>query len=263
LRPGEYRGRQPKLLMSNTRHCAGQLGLAMYRIIALACFIIGMGAGASIYKYKLFPVSAVRAARNVVLGDPLDRFMANDVTNPRNSVFEAFHPHADIVMIGDSITNNGEWQEMFPGVSIANRGIASARSDHILRRLPTILESTPKEAFLMFGVNDLSILQSVDVTFANYKEIVAKLQAAGVAVVIQSTLECSRSHCGEVVDHIKELNARLRDFAASKNIRYIDINAGLTSESEGLLRQFTFDGIHLTGPGYVKWRAALTPYIPM
>src|ERR1700691_2534070 len=100
----------------------------MYRIIALVCFIIGMGAGASIYKFKLFPVSTVRAARNVVLGDPLGRFMANNSTDPRNTVFEAFHPHADIVMIGDSITNNGEWQEMFPGISIANRGIAGDRS---------------------------------------------------------------------------------------------------------------------------------------
>ena len=168
---------------------------------------------------------------------------------------------ADILMIGDSITQGAEWKEIFPASSIANRGIAGDRSDDILRRIPTALKVTPKKAFLMFGINDLANFQTVDAVFANYQRVIEHLEAAHVQVYIQSTLECSRATCGQMLDNIRMLNAKLQSYSNDKAIPFIDINRGMTSVEDGLLKQYTFDGRHLSGSGYVEWRKAIQPYI--
>jgi hypothetical protein len=76
----------------------------MRRIVFVALLVACFGAGAIVQKYTLYPLQPVRAVRNAIVGNPLDRFLADTAPKPRNSIFEAFHPHADIVMIGDSIT---------------------------------------------------------------------------------------------------------------------------------------------------------------
>src|SRR6185369_6092309 len=48
------------------------------------------------------------------------------------SFFTTFGRHADVVMVGDSITDGADWGEMFPGVSIANRGIDGDTTDGVL-----------------------------------------------------------------------------------------------------------------------------------
>jgi lysophospholipase L1-like esterase len=224
-------------------------------LLAVACF----GAGAIVQKYKLYPLQPVRAVRNAIVGTPPER--TDTTPNPRNSIFEAFHPHADIVMIGDSITREAEWKEIFPASSIANRGIARDRSDDILRRIPTALKVTPKKVFLMFGINDFAIFQTVDEVFANYQQVIEHLEAAHVQVYIQSTLECSRATCGQMLDKIRMLNVKLQSYANDKAIPFIDINRGMTSAEDGLLKQYTLDGGHLNSSGYVEWRKAIEPYI--
>jgi hypothetical protein len=104
--------------------------MTMRRIVFVAPLVACFGAGAIVQRYKLYPLQPIRAVRNVIV-------LADTAPKPRISIFEVFHPHADIVMIGDSITQGAEWKEIFPASSIANRGIAADRSDDILRRIPT------------------------------------------------------------------------------------------------------------------------------
>jgi lysophospholipase L1-like esterase len=82
-----------------------------------------------------------------------------------------------------------------------------------------------------------------------------------VDAVIQSTLECSRATCEQMLDKIRMLNAKLQSYANEKAIPFVDINRGMTSAEDGLLKQYTLDGGHLNGNGYVEWRKAIQPYI--
>jgi lysophospholipase L1-like esterase len=225
-------------------------------LLAVGCFC----AGAVSFRYKMFPAAPFRIVRDAIAGPELNRFLANKEIKPRNTIFESFHPQADVVMLGDSLTQNAEWREIFPDVVIVNRGIGGDRSDDILRRLDTALEDNPKKVFLMFGVNDFAILQSVDAVFDNYRNVVEQLQAVHVEVYIQSTVECSRKTCEQMLDNIRDLNAKLKLYAAQQRIRFIDLNDGITSE-EGLLKEYTFDGTHLLGNAYVHWADVIRPYV--
>lgn len=71
-------------------------------------------------------------------------------------------------MVGDSITQAGMWEDMFPDIRIANRGIGSDRTDDVLRRINPILSVGAHRAFIMLGVNDISPDRSVDDIVRDY-----------------------------------------------------------------------------------------------
>ncbi|KAF0159755.1 MAG: lipolytic protein [Syntrophaceae bacterium] len=164
-------------------------------------------------------------------------------------------------MIGDSITAGGEWSEIFSQTKIANRGIGGDRAEDILRRMEPIFAVNAKKAFVMVGINDIFRYESINTIFNNYTNIVQQLRSKGTEVYIQSTLECSKSRCGNKLEKARELNEKLKAYAAQHEIAYININNGLTSETEGLLKEYTPDGIHLLGSGYLKWSKTISPYV--
>jgi len=169
--------------------------------------------------------------------------------------------YCDVVMVGDSLTARGPWNEIFPKVQIANRGIGGDTTDDILLRMDTILSVSPKRALIMVGINDIGSGTSPGSVFQNYREIVKRLQQAGVTVIIQSTLECSKERCGDQVYQVRDLNKQLEDFAKRNNIVFLDINADLSSPSDGLLSKYSYDGVHLRASGYEKWTETIRPYL--
>ncbi len=69
----------------------------------------------------------------------------------RTTLFSSFHSTAKNVMIGDSLTNYGEWHEIFPETSIVNRGIVGDTTYGVIRRLDSIINTKPDNAFIMLG----------------------------------------------------------------------------------------------------------------
>lgn len=62
----------------------------------------------------------------------------------------------DIIFLGNSITNGGEWAELIGNPHVKNRGISGDRTDGILDRLHVITKGKPAKIFLLIGINDLS-----------------------------------------------------------------------------------------------------------
>ena len=62
----------------------------------------------------------------------------------------------DIIFLGNSITDGGEWGELFGNINVKNRGISGDICDGILDRLSTITNGHPAKVFLMIGVNDMA-----------------------------------------------------------------------------------------------------------
>lgn len=155
-------------------------------------------------------------------------------------------------MVGDSITQSGTWNEMFPDVRIANRGVGGDTARDIFARIDTVLSTKPEVAFVMVGVNDAALGEAPNEIFVNYVALVDALQRAGVDVVIQSTIECSSKLCGAKLEVLRALNNKLAALAAERGIDYINLNASLADDS-GLKPGYTYDGTHLNGAGYQQW----------
>lgn len=184
----------------------------------------------------------------------------------RTSFFRTFGRQADVVMIGDSLTDGAEWAEIFPGRSIVNRGIDGDTTHGVLSRLDDILAEHPRRVFVMIGINDFADgHRTVEAVFRDYRLLVARLQGAGVRVVVQATLPCNADKgawksCRALNPLVAQLNARLATLA-SGTVSFVTL-ARLVAPDGGLRSELTFDGVHLNGQGYLLWRDAIAPFMP-
>ncbi len=167
----------------------------------------------------------------------------------------------DIIMLGDSITKAGKWNELFPDLNITNMGINGNTTYDVLGRLDSVTSLMPKKVFLMMGVNDINTGHEVDSIVENYTRIVQRLQNKGIKVYIQSTVECSKVNCEKKLSQIRDLNSKLISLASTKKLIFIDINKGITNANKGLVKSYTYDGLHLVDTAYSKWSKAIAPFM--
>ncbi|PHY08117.1 MAG: hypothetical protein CK528_01905 [Alcaligenaceae bacterium] len=166
-----------------------------------------------------------------------------------------------IVMLGDSITAWGNWHLFFPPSRVINKGVAGYTTQNILSEINATITLRPNNVFLMIGINDLLRGVSVEQTFKQYTLIVDELQKNKITVVMQATIECSRPQCGTTVEAVRSLNQKLQAFALARNIQWLDLNPGLTSDMQGLLPKYTWDGLHLSKAAYLYWAERLKSFI--
>ncbi|MEC4882798.1 MAG: GDSL-type esterase/lipase family protein [Scytonema sp. PMC 1070.18] len=184
----------------------------------------------------------------------------------KKSQFEVL-PKSDsaIVFLGDSLTDEGEWGELFSNPNMKNRGISADTTDLVLNRLDVIVESQPKQIFLMIGINDLmNAGRNVEETLSEYKNILIELQqkTPKTQVFVQSILPVNNNISRYWQDNniVMELNLKLRELAQEFSYYYIDVFPYLLDSQNQLSSDYTSDGLHLNGKGYLMWKQAIEQY---
>jgi lysophospholipase L1-like esterase len=170
---------------------------------------------------------------------------------------------SEIIFLGDSLTDLCEWAEFFKNERIKNRGICGDTTDGVLNRLPNIVESRPQKLFMMIGINDLSQGREVLKILNNYKIIFKSLQeqTPKTKVFIQSLLPVNTVNCPnrkpETNEKVIEINAALKEFAKEFSFQYIDLHSSFLDRNNELDAQYTSDGVHLNGQGYLIWKGII------
>jgi len=167
----------------------------------------------------------------------------------------------EIVFLGNSITENGDWNELFKNKNIVNRGIGGDVCFGLLNRLDEVIASKPKSIFLMIGINDIGRSVPVDVISAKIQEIIQTIQRKSpkTKLYLQSVLPINEQviwyeYMKNKSQGIVLLNEKLKAMAAKENIRYLDLYSRFADESGQLIPAYTADGIHLSAEGYLHWR---------
>lgn len=171
----------------------------------------------------------------------------------------------DIVFLGDSITNEGEWTELLPTIPVKNRGISGDTTEGLLHRLLTILAAKPNGILLMIGINDLlNDGKSPDQVSQNHEKILRQIHqhSPDTTVFVQSVLPTNDRLNGRKRDQaIRQLNDRLKALAESRGYTYLDLFTAFVDSDYQLDQQYTEDGVHLNGAGYQTWVKILSPYL--
>jgi len=188
----------------------------------------------------------------------------------RKSLFEALpDTKGEIIFLGNSITDGGEWVELFRNKHMKNRGISGDISAGVLNRLNEITSSKPAKVFLLIGINDLARSISVDSLFQNIILIVTNIgkQSPKTKVYVQSILPVNcdlgmfRDHTNKAA-HIIEVNKLLLDWCKHNGIQYIDLYSRFKNDSDQKLNPvYTNDGLHLMGEGYRVWAEIIRTYL--
>lgn len=191
-------------------------------------------------------------------------YQSNACYTQRDTQFEMLPKnHVDVVFAGDSITQRFEWQEYFPDLKVANRGIDSDVSLGLLNRVDHITQLSPSKVFLMIGINDLKHNIPNETTIQNYQKIIDELKKSDEArnvcqIYIQSVLPVKQA-VGITPEQIQTLNQKLEKLALDNDVTYIDLYTPLLDNQEDFL--YTVDGVHPTGEGYQIWMDTISPYV--
>lgn len=162
---------------------------------------------------------------------------------------------AQLVLLGDSITAGHGWSAGEGCRAPLNLAVSGARSDDLLHHLPLVEAAGADQALLMIGINDLRHGVPPATLLANYRAILAGLERAGVAPVLQSTLRVTPLHADHqaINRQVDELNRHLRELAQQHGWRYLDVRAVIGP------RGYRGDGLHLTAEGYGAWQRLIGP----
>lgn len=160
---------------------------------------------------------------------------------------------ANVVFIGDSLTERADWSDITGCSSLANRGVGGETTEEALADIDEALKLKPLAVFVMLGVNDVSLKVPTDTTVANIKELRARVKAAGAVPFIISTLPASKQEAQRIPS---ELITSINDQISPD----IDLRPLLT-EDGNLREDMTADGVHLMPHAYAAWRDTLLPTV--
>lgn len=179
----------------------------------------------------------------------------------RRSLYETFPVEpGDVVFLGDSITQGGEWAELFPDVPVKNRGIGGDTSQGVLDRLHTITSGKPSKVFLKIGTNDITALVDSSTIAENVGKIIDRIHAEspGTEVYVESVLPRDALLTPAVIGLNEPLEAKTKE----KGATWIDVFPLFANDDGSAIRaDYANDRLHLMGSGYAAWRDALAPYV--
>ncbi len=166
--------------------------------------------------------------------------------------------HRDtIVFLGDSITQDGAWDEWFPEFSTVNAGVGGDTTDDVLARLDDVVALAPAEIVLLVGTNDLGTRQTVEHLVRNIETICVTLrrELPGSRMLVQSIMPRGR----EFAQRIREANIHLRQFSSTVHAQYLDLWPALALDDGEVNPAFSDDRLHLNSAGYEAWLGELRP----
>ena len=174
----------------------------------------------------------------------------------------------DIVMLGNSLTDGCEFNELFNNKHIKNRGIVGDIVQGFIDRVEPIIKGQPKKLFIMGGVNDISHDVSAD-SIARVMEkliVMVKQGSPRTKIYLQSLLPFNNDvrewKLLKGRDHVVvEANVLLEKVARRQGVTWINLYPLFVDDQGRLREDLTNDGLHLMGKGYLIWRDAIKPYI--
>lgn len=186
---------------------------------------------------------------------------------------------AEIIFLGDSITdfwskkgNNQVWNETFSDFKVANMGISSDGTQHLLYRLKMFRhkypQSKPKCFFLMIGTNNIGYLkhtvpESIEGTMAVVKFLVKNYPESKIIVSTLTPTRSNEPNDGFSVERVNDYDQGVLD-ALKKDHLYTHVihfnSRDIFLDKNGNQKPGIFkDKCHLTVEGYKLWGSIILP----
>lgn len=220
-------------------------------------------------KKALLILIATIAAITAAQAQPIERTANQDKYYVRRAThFDDLPVHRrDIIMLGNSLTDGAEWNELLRNPHVKNRGIIGDIVQGLYERMEPILKGKPRKIFILSGVNDVS--HGVDgdsIGRAMEKLIVLiKQRSPRTKIYLQSMLPFNTDvQMWKLLKDREQVvidgNRAMEQVAKRQGVTWINLYPLFVDNEGKLRRELTNDGLHLLGPGYLIWRDAILKY---
>lgn len=191
----------------------------------------------------------------------------------RTSLFEELDiGRRDVVFLGDGLTDEGEWSELFNNRRVKNRGITGDLSSDVIDRLHLVTRGEPRSVFIMVGINDLCCSGTPESVAINVEQIIKRLKSESprTEVYLQSILPVSdriqnlsemQMPNEEILKDIERANSIIEQLCVAYGVTYIDLHSLLVGGNGQIKPEYSSNGLHLVGEGYLAWREAIARFV--
>lgn len=164
-----------------------------------------------------------------------------------------------VVFLGNSITIG--WQETHPeffeNKTYVNRGISGQTTPQMLVRFyADVIDIQATTVVILAGTNDIAGNtgpMSIDMILNNIKSMTDIALANNVKVILCSVLpayDYPWSPNKNPNIKIPKLNSKIKKYAIETGVHYLDYFKALDNGNNGIDKEFSYDGVHLTLEGY-------------
>lgn len=166
-----------------------------------------------------------------------------------------------VVMLGNSITEMGNWKKLLNDTTVINRGIGGDVTFGVMNRLDDVIKRKPSKIFMLIGINDLSRNTPDEVIIENIYNIAYRIHKGSpdTKLFIQSILPLNETFKNFPVnykgkkEHIIAINGQLGKYGEKLHFTYVDIYSGFIGKDDQMEAKYSTDGLHLTPAGYDHW----------
>ncbi len=168
-----------------------------------------------------------------------------------------------VVMLGDSLTEWGDFSRYFASIELRNLGIAGDTITGVTERVDQVGALNPDLLLIQCGINSLAD-DRLSACLDEYETLAAKAAALGeIRIVLQSVLPISEEFarlipCSDST--IQAFNDGLRKIADEYGFGYLDLYGSFVLDG-AMDPALTTDGLHLNEKGYDIWAEIIRPYI--
>jgi lysophospholipase L1-like esterase len=183
----------------------------------------------------------------------------------------------DLLFLGDSITRRWAevpdlWQRHFGSLRAANFGVGGDATQNVIWRIRNgeLDGIGPGVVVLLVGTNNLATNTAAEISAAIeviVRMILGKLPSTKVlllAILPRGPQRRPRDDNGRSAfyqDTIDTINASLRRLEDGSRVRFLDFGSKLIGPDGELMASHVPDQLHLVGPGYEAWAAAMGPLL--
>ena len=164
-----------------------------------------------------------------------------------------------VVFLGNSITIG--WQETHPeffeNKTYVNRGISGQTTPQMLVRFyADVIDIQATTVVILAGTNDIAGNtgpMSIDMILNNIKSMTDIALANNMKVILCSVLpayDYPWSPNKNPNIKIPKLNSKIKKYAIETGVHYLDYFKALDNGNNGIDKEFSYDGVHLTLEGY-------------
>ena len=164
-----------------------------------------------------------------------------------------------VVFMGNSITEG--WSRhspgFFSGKPYINRGISGQTTPQMLIRFRAdVIDLKPEVVIILAGTNDIAGNtgpSSLEMIMDNLVSMSELAEANGIKVILCSVLpayDYPWSPGNNPDEKIPALNKMIKNYAEKNNLIYLDYFSAMVDERNGLVSEYTYDGVHPNEDGY-------------
>lgn len=174
----------------------------------------------------------------------------------------------DIIMLGNSLTDGAEWNELFRNPNVKNRGIIGDIVQGLYERMEPILQGQPRKIFILSGVNDVSHGVDGDSIGRVMEKLIVliKERSPRTEIYLQSMLPFNTDvQMWKLLAGREQVvidgNRAMEEVCKRQGVTWINLYPLFVDKNGKLREDLTNDGLHLLGPGYLIWRDAVINYV--